>query len=142
MVYTRYFLLLLSSLMMIGCSDSVTSNKENKDTDMAKTTKIEIGGLYASKGRDGKYLVTKVLACDDVAVHVRIYANKYSVLPMDLDSSTLSLGSLNDKGGFGIGHAPMAKDGFWLGSPILLKVEAVRENELDGYKMYLDAMKR
>lgn len=101
---------------------------------------IVVGGLYASKNEDGTFSVSKVLAVDDTTVHVRIYKNKFPTLPEQLDSSTLSLGKIGEPGGFGIGHAPMAKDG-WLAAETFLKKEPVREEELEGYKYYLEVMK-
>ena len=101
---------------------------------------IVVGGLYASKGDDGIFRVSKVLAVDETAVHVRIYRNRFPSLPQNLDSSVLSLGKLGDAEGFGVGHAPIAKDG-WLAKHVFLKKEPVREEELDGYKIYLDAMR-
>lgn len=100
-----------------------------------------MGGLYASKNEDGTFGVSKVLAVDDVAVHVRIYKNKFPALPQQFDTSVLSLGKLGDAGGFGIGHAPIAKEG-WLAAHTFLKKEPVRDEELDGYKYYLEAMRK
>jgi hypothetical protein len=105
------------------------------------TGDIVVGGLYASKSDDGTYLVSKVLAVDDTAVHVRIYKNKFQTLPKNLDSSTLSLGKLGDADGFGIGHAPIAKEG-WLDQHVFMQKEPVKEDELDGYKYYLEEMKK
>jgi hypothetical protein len=105
------------------------------------TKEIIVGGLYASRSEDGTYLVSKVLAVDDTAVHVRIYKNKFQILPQNLDSSTLSLGKFGDADGFGIGHAPIAKEG-WLDKRVFLQNEPVREDELDGYKYYLEEMNK
>jgi hypothetical protein len=105
------------------------------------TDEIVVGGLYASKSEDGTFRVSKVLAVDDSAVHVRIYENKFQNLPLNLDTSVLSLGGLGDPEGFGIGHAPIAKSG-WLASRVFLKKEPVRDEELDGYKYYLDEMRK
>jgi hypothetical protein len=102
---------------------------------------IVVGGLYASRGDDGIFRVSKVLAVDDSAVHVRIYKNKFKAIPENLDTSTLSLGGLGDPDGFGIGHAPVAK-GNWLASHVFLKKEPVREDELEGYKYYLEEMRK
>jgi hypothetical protein len=107
----------------------------------AATEEIVVGGLYASKNEDGTFSVSKVLAVDESAVHVRIYKNKFPAVPQNLDTSTLSLGKLGDRDGFGIGHAPIAKDG-WLASQVFLKKEIVRDDELDGYKYYLEEMKK
>src|SRR4051812_34844414 len=94
---------------------------------------IVVGGLYASKREDGSFRVSKVLAVDQSAVHVRIYKNKFSGLPQNLDTSVLSLGKLGDSEGFGIGHAPIAKEG-WLASHVFLKKEPVHDEELEGYR--------
>ncbi len=102
---------------------------------------IVVGGLYASKDEDGTFSVSKILAVDEVAVHVRIYKNKFPALPQQLDSSTLSLGKLGEVGGFGIGHAPIAKEG-WLAAHTFLKKELVQDEELEGYKYYLQEMRK
>jgi len=85
--------------------------------------------------------ISKVLAVDEYAVHVRIYKNKFPSLPQNLDTATLSLGGLGDPDGFGIGHAPVAKEG-WLASHVFLKKEPVRDDELEGYKYYVEEMRR
>jgi hypothetical protein len=102
---------------------------------------IVVGGLYASKSKDGSFRVSKVLAVDESAVHVRIYKNKFPVLPQNLDTSALSLGKVGDPEGFGVGHAPMAKEG-WLASQVFLKKEQVRDEELEGYRYYLEEMRK
>jgi len=102
---------------------------------------IVVGGLYASKNQDGTFSISKVLAVDRVAVHVRIYRNRFPEQPQQLDISVLSLGKLGEPGGLGIGHAPVAKEG-WLTSHTFLKKEPVREEELEGYKYYLDALRK
>ena len=102
---------------------------------------IVVGGLYATKNEDGTYGVTKVLVVDDFAVHLRSYANRFEELPTDnIDPSVLTLGSISDGGGFGIGHFPLAKEGFWNDDPMYLKKTPVADDELEGYRMYLEAM--
>ena len=101
---------------------------------------IVVGGLYATKNEDGTYGVMKVLVVDDFAVHLRSYANRFNELPSEIDPSVLTLGSISDGGGFGIGHFPLAKEGFWNDDPVYLKKTAVAEDELEGYRMYLEAM--
>jgi hypothetical protein len=100
---------------------------------------IVVGGLYASKGDDGMFRISKVLATDDSAVHVRVYKNKFKGLPKSIDSSSLSLGGVGDPDGFGIGHMPVAKTN-WLASHVFVKKETVREDELEGYRYYLEEM--
>lgn len=101
---------------------------------------ITVGGLYASRDDDGKYRISKVLVVDEFAVHLRSYANRFDTLPQDLDPAVLSLGGIGDPDGFGIGHFPLAKEGFWNDNPVLIKKTAVNEDELEGYKLYLEAM--
>ena len=81
----------------------------------------------------GKYVITKVLALDDFAVHARFYNEEFTDLPDTVSSDDLT---------FLIGHAPMAREGFMKDEePILITVENVSEKELEGYKLYLDAMR-
>lgn len=112
-------IVILGMLLILGCS-----NKENNG--------LVTGGLYISQNKDKTFRVSKILALDDFAVHVRMYSNKFEIKPNTLNSSDLN---------FFIGHAPMAKEGFMLDKPELLKVEKVTEEELEGYHFYLDAMK-
>jgi len=123
----------LIAFLLLACSRKRGSGDPAKE--------IVVGGLYASRDTNGIYRVSKVLAVDDSAVHVRIYRNKFTALPESLDTSTLSLGGLSDPGGFGIGHAPIAKEN-WLASHVFLKKEPVTEDELEGYKYYLEEMKK
>ncbi len=104
------------------------------------TREIVVGGLCATKDEDGTYRVTKVLVVDDFAVHIRIYANRFDELPTDVDPSVLNLGGINSDGGFGIGHAPMAKEGFFNDHPQFIKQVPVADEELEGYRLYLEAM--
>ena len=88
-----------------------------------------VGGLYTSHNEDGSYGISKIIALDDFAVHIRMYSNKFDTKP-DKNLNSKELKSF-------IGHVPMAKEGFLLDSPELLKVEEVTEPELEGYKYYL-----
>jgi hypothetical protein len=83
----------------------------------------------------------KVLAVDSGAVHIRTYANKFPAPPRDIDPSVLSMGEIGDPMGFGIGHLPIAKDGFLAEKPLLIKVLPVTDEELAGYRYYLSEMK-
>jgi hypothetical protein len=118
-----------------GCSKEAGAPvaKDNKS--------IQVGGLYATQDKDGSWRVMKVLAVDDFAVHLRSYANKFPEQPKDVDPAKLSLGGSKDPGGFGIGHFPLTKEGFFNDNPVLIKVVPVKDEELEGYKLYLEAMK-
>jgi hypothetical protein len=136
MQHCRFAITCFTTLIVVsGCSKegSVPVAQDNKT--------IQVGGLYATQDRDGSWRVMKVLAVDDHAVHLRSYANKFPEQPKDVDPAKLTLGGLNDPAGFGIGHFPLAKEGFFKDNPVLIKVVPVSEDELEGYQLYLEAMK-
>src|SRR5262245_16166813 len=104
----RFAIIWLATLVAVfGCSkeEGAPVTKDSKS--------IQVGGLYASQDKDESWRVMKVLALDDVAVHLRSYANKFPEQPKDIDPAKLSLGGLNDPAGFGIGHFPLAKEAFF-----------------------------
>ena len=110
-----------------------------KEWTNARLKAIQVGGLYGEEGKDGLFRVCKVLALDRHAVHVRIYKNKFTALPNTTDMQQLSLGAIGDSDGFGIGHVPIQRTG-WLDRHTFLKLESVSEDELEGYRIYLEAM--
>jgi hypothetical protein len=103
-------------------------------------TVLQVGGLYAGRNADGTWTIMKIIAVDIAAVHIRTYANKFPAPPKDIDPSVLSMGSIHDPMGFGIGHLPIAKAGFLAEKPVLIKVLPVTEEELEGYRYYLHEM--
>jgi hypothetical protein len=129
------FIALTALLLTVVLSSVACARKSDS------TRAIIVGGLYVTRENAAIYRVSKVLAVDKHAVHLRIYKNKFKDFPKDLDSSILSLGGVGDPDGFGIGHAPLAIDGFWQDAPVFLRKEPVRADELDGYKYYLGQMK-
>ncbi|MDF2455204.1 MAG: hypothetical protein K0R51_1197 [Cytophagaceae bacterium] len=96
-----------------------------------QNNELQVGGLYLLENEDGTYMVSKILALDYDAVHLRPYKEIYASKPNDISSDTLN---------FMIGHIPLDRQGFLADKPIIIKVEAVKESELEGYKIYLDAM--
>src|SRR5262245_43691973 len=102
---------------------------------MAESHEAVVGGLYAMRGEDGLYRILKVLVVDEFAIHLSSYADRFEELPSQVRSANLSLGGL-PPGPFGIGHFPVAHEGFWAGDPVLLGQEPVAESELDGYRIW------
>lgn len=102
----------------------------------AAVTEIVVGGLYASRRNEGDYLIVKVLALDDYAVHLRSYANRFKEIPASISSSELSLGGIGSPEGFGIGHFPLDRRGFDAKTYTLVARETVCEEELEGYRMW------
>jgi hypothetical protein len=95
-----------------------------------------VGGIYASRGEDGRYRVCKVLVVDQIAVHIRSYATRFDELPTGINSSQLSMGGIGLPEGFGVGHLPIALDGFWVDNPVLVGTEPVNDDELLGYRIW------
>jgi len=114
--------LILAIILIISCSNNTSTNEHGG---------LKTGGLYISKNDDGTYSASKILVLDDFAAHIRMYSNKFQTKPSDLNSADLD---------FLIGHAPIDKKGFLSDHPELIKVEKVSEEELEGYRYYLDAM--
>ena len=99
---------------------------------------LVVGGLYSVKER-GAFQVVKVLAVDRDLVHVRIYKNKFPDRPASVEPSKLTLGSIKDKDGFGIGHAPIDKSMLEEWAPELIMETAVTEDELEGYRLWRES---
>jgi hypothetical protein len=127
---------LVICLLTFGAVNGCSKEKSNSVTPQS----IQVGGLYATRDQDGGWRVMKVLAVDDQAVHLRSYANKFVEQPKDIDPAVLTLGGLNSPAGFGIGHFPLAKEGFLKDKPVLIKIVPVKEDELEGYRLYLQDM--
>src|SRR5258707_11592347 len=47
------------------------------------------GGLYHTRNENGSFSVLKILKLDEQGVHVRLYSNRFSTQPAELDESTL-----------------------------------------------------
>lgn len=88
---------------------------------------------------DPSFGVAKVLAIDGGAVHVRLYKNRFPSRPKEVDPSTLSLGSIDEAGGGGIGHLPLSPEGFAAWRPVFIMQSSVSEEELEGYKLWKES---
>jgi hypothetical protein len=69
-------------------------------------------------------------------VDVRSYREKFHERPTDKNSAQLSLGSINDPGGFGIGHLPLSLATFSSWIPVLIRNEPVADDELEGFRAW------
>jgi hypothetical protein len=95
-----------------------------------------VGGVYTIDNGDGSFGVAKILVLDAEIVHVRVYKNKWLNRPALIDLSILSLGSIHDKDGFGIGHLPLSRKAFLSWNPQLIAKQNVSNDELDGYNYW------
>jgi hypothetical protein len=131
LIYTLAF-----AALVMACNNSDNSTAKESIPVENKTSNpvddLKVGGLYIIKDNDSSYSVCKILALDDFAVHLRSYKEEFKTAPAKLSSSDLTVM---------IGHAPIDKTGFIQSQPTLLAIEEVKESELEGYKIYLEAMK-
>ncbi len=104
----------------------------------ARNAELKVGGLYSVDDGDGVFRVVKILVLDSSAVHIRMYANEFSTRPETVDPSSLTLGSMDDENGFGIGHLPLSREQFVKEQPVFLSQTPVTEEELEGYQMWKD----
>ena len=130
--YRRFgLLILITSIINYACNNS--SNTNPQINTVSTITELKIGGLYITKQEDGSYLVSKILAMDDFAVHLRTYSNNFKTKPTQLSSANLEII---------IGHSPVDKKGFLIDNPELISVEDVKDSELEGYKIYQEEMRK
>jgi len=96
------------------------------------------GQIY-SVGDKKRYRVVKVLVVDNNAVHVCVYKKVYAARPEQIDESTLTLGTIHDADGFGVGHLPLSRKVFQSWHPEFVAKSSVSDAELDGYKIWKES---
>ena len=56
-----------------------------------------------------------------------------------IDATDLSLGTINDEHGFGIGHLPLSARNFARWEPVIIAHEGVSSEELEGYNLWKES---
>jgi hypothetical protein len=99
------------------------------------------GGLYYTHNDDGAYSILKILKIDDRGFHVRLYSNRFPEPPQKIDEPTLYMVGMNRKPNerLGMGHLPISKKSFVTWHATFVQQSTVSEEELEGYKVWLDA---
>ncbi len=93
------------------------------------------GGYYSIL--DGEiFSIAKVLKLEPEIVHVRIYKQHFQQRPRAIDPAQLSLGTVHDTDGFGMGHLPLRMETFQNSEPQFLTYIEVQPAELEGYNMW------
>ena len=127
----KIFLFIIVSIAINACDhQKKLSKNENKSTKV-QVDDLKVGGLYLFQNEDETYFLTKILVVDDSAVHICRYENNFKVKPIDINSDTLKIL---------YGHTPMDKNGYLIDNLQLIKVEKIKDSELEGYKIYLETM--
>lgn len=93
----------------------------------------QAGGLYTYRESEGGHKVCKVLAVDDRAVHVRLYTAAFPAAPTSVDLAAAAPLP------FFIGHVPVSHRSFGSWGAQLVHMEAVSEEELEGYRHWAEA---
>jgi len=127
-------LIILMLVSILGC------NSQTADVADSDVNRIVIGGLYATKWDDGSFRIVKVLALDQHAAHLRLYAETFDEFPNNASSDQLTLGNALDGGPVGMGHFPIQIAGFFNEDRKFIKEEEVMESELKGYRLYLQSI--
>jgi hypothetical protein len=96
-------------------------------------------GAYYSILDGESFSVAKVLKLEQEIVHVRIYKQHFSQRPRSIDPAALTLGTIHDKDGFGMGHLPLRLATFLNSEPIFLTHAEVTPQELEGYNLWKES---
>jgi len=130
----KYIITIIGAILVFGCG-----KRTNNDNQLMKVNVTDVGALCSVNSGEGDFGVIKVLACDEQTIHIRLYKNKWSDRPASVESSELSLGSIFDPGGSGLGHLPISIAEYKSWVPTVIRKEEVADDELEGYKMWKDA---
>jgi hypothetical protein len=95
---------------------------------------LQVGGLNSVNIGEPSYRVAKVLALNRLAVHVRVYANRFDARPTEVDPAVLDVGGRRHPLGIGIGHVPLTWDLFASWQPQLIRAGEVTQDELEGFR--------
>ncbi len=86
------------------------------------------GDVCSIKSED-RFSVAKILAISGGVVHIRLYKEKFAVRPQSVERGTLSLGSIDDPDGFGVGHLPLSRGTFGAWLPERFQGDPVTDDE-------------
>src|SRR5258708_7430523 len=96
-------------------------------------------GAYYSIIDGDTFSIAKVLKLEPEIVHVRIYKQHFERRPRSIDPAALTLGTIYDKDGFGMGHLPRRLVTFLNSEPVFLTHAEVTPEELEGYNFWKDS---
>ena len=96
-------------------------------------------GAYYSVIDAEMFSIAKVLKLEPDKVHVRIYQQHFAERPRSIDPSALTLGTIHDKDGFGMGYLPLRLATFMNSEPMFLTHAEVTPQELEGYNLWKES---
>ena len=80
---------------------------------------LSAGDICSIENGSGGFGIVKILALEPGAVHIRLYKEKFASRPDFIDATGLSLGTVHDEDGFGIGHLPLSARNFAQWEPMI-----------------------
>jgi hypothetical protein len=101
------FVMILATSVVAGCATSLIAGRQPT-----------IGDLYSVANSDGSFGVIRVLATRERDFYIRIYGDRFTSRPRDLDLSQLSL---HPQGGGGFTHVPIVRRYFGNWEPHFIK---------------------
>jgi len=106
-------------------------------SDSARAAHSELfeGGYYSIADGD-TFSIAKILKLEVEVVHVRIYKQHFPQRPRSIDISALTLGTINDEDGFGMGHLPLRLATFQESEPSFVTYSQIKPEELEGYNLW------
>lgn len=108
------------------------------DSARAALSELFEGGYYSIADGDD-FCIAKILKLEDDMVHVRIYKQHFPQRPRSIDINALTLGTINDEDGFGMGHVPLRLATFQESAPSFVTYSAIKPEELEGYNIWKGA---
>lgn len=96
-------------------------------------------GAYYSVIDGDNFSIAKVPKLEQEIVHVRIYKQHFEQRPRSIDPAALTLGTIHDKDGFGMGHLPLRLATFLSSEPVFLTHAEVTPQELEGYNLWKES---
>ena len=97
---------------------------------------FKAGDLVSVVMDEHGYGVAKVLAVDEVGVHVRLYVERLRERPSAANLPSRSLRPPKDGHPLSAGHLPLTFASFARWEPSFIVHEAVGDNELEGFRIW------
>ena len=97
------------------------------------------GAYYSVEAERGGFRVVKMLAVERKGVHIRLYRNRFTERPPEIEPDTLTLGSPEDADA-GTEHAAVLLKTFMAWKPVFIGQGSVSEEEMEGYRVWQESL--
>jgi hypothetical protein len=114
------------------------TKNNSKTLQLTAGSDLAPGDVCSITTGDSSFSVIKILVVDQHVLHIRKYKNRFSERPHQIERTGLSMGTIHDPDGFGVGHLPISASGFASWMPARICRHDVTEEELEGYRSWLE----